>query len=57
MHRAHPDHAGFAKLLGDVVGVVHVGCPHATMLIKGLPGGGLDCNGVGHGVCVLSGVL
>jgi len=45
---AHPDHAGFAKLLGDTVGVVHVGCPLATPLIELAPSGRLDSDGVGH---------
>ena len=52
MHRAHPDHAGFSPLLGDAVGVAHVGCPLAPVLIEVLPGGGLDCDGVGHVVCL-----
>jgi len=45
---AHPDHAGFAKLLGDTVGMVHVGCPLATPLIELAPSGRLDSDGVGH---------
>ena len=49
---AHPNHAGLAPLLGDSVGVVHVGCPLAPVLIEVLPGGGLDCDGVGHVVCL-----
>jgi len=48
MHGAHPDHAGLAPLLGDAVGMAHVGCPLATMLIEGSPGGRLNCDGVGH---------
>ena len=45
---AHPNHAGLAPLLGDRVGVVHVGCPLAPVLIEVLPGDGLNCDGVGH---------
>ena len=48
MHGAHPDHALLSPLLSDAVGVTHVGCPHATVLIKLAPCGGLDCDGVGH---------
>ena len=48
MHGAHPDHAGLAPLLGDAVGVAHVGCPHAPVRIEGSPGGRLNCDGVGH---------
>jgi hypothetical protein len=28
--------------------VAHVGCPLTPVLIEVLPGGGLDCDGVGH---------
>ena len=49
---AHPDHAGFSPLLGDAVGVAHVGCPLTPVLIEVLPGGGLDCDGVGHVLCL-----
>jgi hypothetical protein len=49
MHRAHPDHAGFAPLLSDAVGVAHIGCPHAPMRVETLPGGRLNCDRVGHG--------
>ena len=45
---AHPDHTGLSPLLSDGIGMVHIGCPHATMGIEGLPGGGLDGDGVGH---------
>ena len=48
VYGAHPHHTGLAPLLSDTVGVAHVGCPHATMLIEGLPGGGLNSDGVGH---------
>ena len=48
MHGAHPNHALLSPLLSDAVGVTHVGCPLATMLVKGAPCGGLDCDGVGH---------
>ena len=48
MHGAHPDHAGFAPLLSDAVGVAHVGCPHAPVLIELTPRGRLHCDGVGH---------
>jgi len=57
MHRAHPDHAGLSPLLSDAVSVVHVGCPHAPVGIKGLPGGGLDGDGVGHVVCFVPCIL
>lgn len=46
----HPDHALLPPDLGDGVGVVHIGCPLATVRIEGSPGGGLDCETVGHGV-------
>ena len=48
MNGAHPNHAGLAPLLGDSVGVVHVGRPLTPILIEVLPGGGLDSDGVGH---------
>ena len=48
MNGAHPHHAGLAPLLGDSVGVVHVGRPLTPVLIEVLPGGGLDSDGVGH---------
>ena len=32
-----PDHALFAPCLSDAVGVVHVGCPVATVGVKGAP--------------------
>jgi len=46
--RAHPDHALLTPELGDTVGVVHIGRPVATVLIKGCPGRGL--NGESHEV-------
>ena len=54
---AHPDHAGLSPLLSDAVGVAHIGCPHAPVGIKGLPGGGLDGDGVGHVVCFVPCIL
>ena len=47
--RAHPDHTFLAPCLSDAEGVVHVGRPVATVGVKVGPGGGLDCDGVGHG--------
>ena len=44
----HPDHALLTPDLGDGVGVVHIGCPLATVRIEGSPGGGLNCETVGH---------
>ena len=54
---AHPNHTGFAPLLSDSVGVLHVGCPHTTVGIEGSPGGGLDGDGVGHVVCFVPCIL
>ena len=48
VYGAHPDHAGFAKLLGETVGMAHVGCPLATPLIELSPSGRLNGDGVGH---------
>jgi len=46
----HPDHALLTPCLSESVGVVHVGRPVATVLIKVCPGRGL--NGEGHVLCV-----
>ena len=46
--RHHPYHALFTPDLSDRVGVVHIGCPLATVRIEGSPGGGLNCETVGH---------
>jgi hypothetical protein len=50
--RHHPDHALLTPDLSDRVGVVHIGCPLATVRIEGSPGGGLNCETVGHEVQV-----
>ena len=45
---AHPDHAFLSPQFGDPKGVVHVGCPVATVGIELAPCGGLDGDGVVH---------
>jgi len=50
--RHHPDHALLTPDLSDRVSVVHIGCPLATVRIEGSPGGGLNCETVGHEVQV-----
>ena len=48
---AHPDHAGLTRDLCQAEGVVHVGRPVAPVRIEVGPGGGLNCDGVGHVLC------
>jgi len=54
---AHPDHAGFAPLLSDAVGVVDVRCPVAPVRIELAPCCGLDCEGVVHVLCFVVCIL
>jgi len=45
---AHPNHALLAPEFADLECLAHVARPYAPPLIEGLPGGGLNCDGVGH---------
>ena len=49
---AHPDHALLTPELPDPESVVHIGCPVAPVRIELAPCRGLDCDGVGHVLCL-----
>ena len=49
---AHPDHALLTPELPDPESVVHIGCPVAPVRIKLAPCRGLNCDGVGHVLCL-----